>query len=128
MATRTFLIWALALLVLVAGFFCLVAMAQQGPQGSVNTWTSDDGGTAIHYLVTNGGGSGAPDLRCNIAYPSGRNEQLKGAGSPWRDGKTSMIWSFYGGEKGTYFAACFWLIEGSQQIAGLAQAHIEFQR
>jgi len=34
MATRTFLIWALGLLVLVTGLFCMVAMAQQGPQGA----------------------------------------------------------------------------------------------
>ena len=127
MARRTWLIWALGLLVLLACLFCAAAMAQQGPQGSVTTWASNNG-TAIHYLIIGGGGSAAPDLRCNITYPSGKNDQLKGAGSAWKDGKTSFIWSFYGQEQGTYQANCFWLVEGSGQIDGRAEAKTVFQR
>jgi hypothetical protein len=127
MASRTFVVCAFGIVVLVAGLFCAVAAAQQDPQGAVTTWPSNEG-TAIHYLVSGGSSSKAPDLRCNIAYPSGKNEQLKGAGSAWKDGKTSIIWSFYGGEKGTYQANCFWLMEGGRQIDGLAWARTDFQR
>lgn len=92
-------------------------------QGQIETWRSDNA-TAIKYTVT-GNGSGTPDLRCRVTYPSGKREDLRASGSPWHDGTLSYTWTFFGDEQGTYSARCFAFISG---FGRTAEAEATFDR
>jgi len=104
-----------AVLLLVAATLCVPAIAFQRPEGSIETWRSDNA-TAIQYTVTSSYGSGTGDFRCRIQYPSGKREELRGASSPWRNGTASYTWSLYGEEHGMYRATCFWPVNGDETI------------